>query len=58
MPRLNLWRLLELLQKIDAELGEIWVECKNNDLCDRIAHQRDILTNMIEAISLIQPVED
>lgn len=44
---------MELLRKIDAELGEIWLECRNNELCDRIAHQRDILTNIIEAIAVL-----
>jgi len=56
MPRLNLWRLLEILRSMDRELRDIWVECKNYDLCDRIAHQRDILTSLIESISLL--VED
>ena len=52
-PRVNMLRLLKLLRRIDSKLGEIWVDCKNNELCDRIAHQRDILTNIIEAISLL-----
>jgi hypothetical protein len=54
MPRLNLPRLLEILRKIDAELGEIWLECRNNELSERIAHQRDILSNIIEAIAVLE----
>jgi hypothetical protein len=46
-------RLLELLRRIDAKLGEIWIDCKNNEICERIAHERDLLTNIIEAISLL-----
>jgi hypothetical protein len=46
-------RLLELLRRIDAKLGEIWIDCKNNEVCERIAHERDLLTNIIEAISLL-----
>jgi len=52
-PRVNMLRLLELLRRIDAKLGEIWIDCKNNDVCERIAHERDLLTNIIEAISLL-----
>lgn len=52
-PRVNMLRLLELLRRIDARLGEIWIDCKNNELCDRISHERDLLTNIIEAISLL-----
>jgi len=46
-------RLLELLRRIDAKLGEIWIDCKNNEICDKITRERDILTNIIEAISLL-----
>ena len=52
-PRVNMLRLLELLRRIDAKLGEIWIDCKNNGVCERIAHERDLLTNIIEAISLL-----
>ena len=52
-PRVNMLRLLELLRRIDAKLGEIWIDCKNNEVFERIAHERDLLTNIIEAISLL-----
>jgi hypothetical protein len=53
MPRIVPDKMIECLLKIHNHLSAIWLECKNNDLCDAIQAEMDYIRRLIEAIETI-----
>ena len=50
MPRVNPDKLVECLLKIHTQLQIVWLECKNNELCDQIRKQMDYIELMVRTI--------
>ena len=50
MPRINPDKLVECLLKSHAQFQIIWLECKNNDLCDQIRKQMDYIELIVRTI--------
>jgi hypothetical protein len=53
MPKLNIPRLIEILQDHLDRLYLIWVECRNNDLCDEIERQRLRISRVIQGLEAV-----
>jgi hypothetical protein len=43
-------KLVECLLKIHNQLQVVWLECKNNELCDQIKKQMDYIESMVRTI--------
>jgi hypothetical protein len=50
MPRVNPDKLVECLLKIHTQLQIVWLECKNNELCDQIRKQMDYIELMVRTV--------
>jgi len=53
MPKLNIPKLIDILQDHLDRLYLIWVECKNNDLCEEIERQRLRISRVIQGLETV-----
>lgn len=53
MPTLNIPKLIDILQDHLDRLYLIWVECRNNDLCDEIERQRLRISRVIQGLEAV-----
>ena len=49
-PSLNLEVLVDILLRLEGRLGDIYLECKNNDICDKLQKERALLITMVSNI--------
>jgi len=53
MPKLNIPKLIDILQDHLDRLYVIWAECKNNDLCEEIERQRLRISRVIQGLEAV-----
>jgi hypothetical protein len=50
MPHLRLDVLVDYLNTIQIKLYDIYLECKNNELAERLLRERDYIVEIIEEV--------
>lgn len=53
MLTLNIERLVDILQKHQMALYDIWTECRNVELSEEIARQREKIIKLIQSLEVL-----
>jgi hypothetical protein len=50
MPRIRHEKMIECLLSIHTKLQAIWLECRNDSLCEELKEQMDYIESIIKVI--------
>jgi hypothetical protein len=53
MPRLNIRNLIDRLTDVLAEITEVWAECVNAEIGERLDRQRIMIERIIETLEFL-----
>jgi hypothetical protein len=50
MPHINPDKLKECLMNLHTAISAVWLECKNNELCEMLRQQLDYIESIVKTI--------
>lgn len=54
MLTLNIERLIDILQRHQMALYDIWTECRNVELSEEIERQREKIVRLIQSLEILE----
>jgi len=50
MPRIHPPKMIECLMNLHTAISAVWLECKNNELCEMLRQQLDYIERIVKTI--------